>query len=203
MKSFLITFCVISVLLTPIWVLAAPGIPHQFFGTVDFSNGPAPTGLEVTAKIDEESAATATVSEGKYGYNPIFYVPDPDNNRQGETINFFVNGIDTGETYVFKNGASTNLNLAVEVVESEPEPSPPPASGGGGDTYTPPIFTSELSEAAQAVDANNDDKIDVLDFNTLMVNWGSTAAGNLADFDNNNKVDIFDFNLLMIHWVNL
>ncbi|XOB40840.1 MAG: hypothetical protein ACKKMW_02120 [Candidatus Nealsonbacteria bacterium] len=80
---------------------------------------------------------------------------------------------------------------------------PPVVIGGGGSTYTPPVSTSKLSEDAQAVDTNNDDKIDVLDFNTLMVNWGSTSTNNIADFNSDGKVDIFDFNLLMIHWVNL
>jgi len=57
-----------------------------------------------------------------------------------------------------------------------------------------------LSAAAQKVDANKDNKIDVLDFNTLMVNWGKTTANNVADFNGDGKVDIFDFNLLMINW---
>jgi len=69
--------------------------------------------------------------------------------------------------------------------------------GGGGYSYTPP---STLSAVAQKVDANKDGKIDVLDFNTLMVNWGSTSVGNVADFNGDGKVDVFDFNLLMINW---
>ena len=59
----------------------------------------------------------------------------------------------------------------------------------------------KLSPAAQKVDINNDDKIDILDFNALMVSWGSAAVGSLADFNGDNKVDIFDFNLLMINWI--
>lgn len=69
--------------------------------------------------------------------------------------------------------------------------------GGGGYSYTPP---STLSAAAQKVDANKDNKIDVLDFDILMANWGSTSANNAADFNGDSKVDVFDFNLLMIHW---
>lgn len=69
--------------------------------------------------------------------------------------------------------------------------------GGGGYSYTPP---STLSAVAQKVDANKDNKIDVLDFNTLMVNWGKTTANNIADFNGDSKVDIFDFNMLMINW---
>ncbi len=72
--------------------------------------------------------------------------------------------------------------------------------GGGGGITTPSTPTSPLSAAAQKVDANKDNKIDVLDFNSLMVNWGKTGTGNVADFDGNGKVDVFDFNLLMINW---
>ncbi|KKT16588.1 MAG: hypothetical protein UV99_C0010G0018 [Parcubacteria group bacterium GW2011_GWC1_43_61] len=57
-----------------------------------------------------------------------------------------------------------------------------------------------MSATAQKVDANKDGKIDVLDFNSLMVNWGSTSANNVADFNGDGKVDVFDFNLLMINW---
>lgn len=64
-------------------------------------------------------------------------------------------------------------------------------------TTAPP---SPLSPEAQKVDTNKDDKIDVLDFNSLMLNWGATIAGNIADFNADDKVDILDFNLLIIHW---
>lgn len=59
---------------------------------------------------------------------------------------------------------------------------------------------SALSSEAQKVDSNNDDKIDILDFHILILNWGSTTPGNVADFNDDGIVDIFDFNLLMIHW---
>ena len=37
--------------------------------------------------------ASTTTSGGKYGYAPLFYVPDTDpESRTGQTINFFVNG---------------------------------------------------------------------------------------------------------------
>ena len=84
----------------------------------------------------------------------------------------------------------------VVVTTSTPTPSGSTGSSGGG-TITQ---TSTLSAAAQKVDANKDGKIDVLDFNTLMVNWGKTTANNIADFNGDGKVNIFDFNLLMINW---
>lgn len=84
-----------------------------------------------------------------------------------------------------------------------PSPAPPTGGGGGGGSYTPPTSTTPptpLSEAAQVVDTNEDDKIDILDFNSLVINWGSTEIDNIADFDSNGTVDIFDFNLLMTYW---
>lgn len=72
--------------------------------------------------------------------------------------------------------------------------------GGGGGTIIPSVPAVALSAAARKVDANKDNKIDVLDFNTLMVNWGSASANNAADFNADGKVDVFDFNLLMVNW---
>ena len=57
-----------------------------------------------------------------------------------------------------------------------------------------------LSSEAERIDTNQDEVVDVLDFNALMVNWGATVSGNIADFNDDNMVDIFDFNLLMINW---
>jgi uncharacterized protein (DUF1786 family) len=49
------------------------------------------------------------------------------------------------------------------------------------------------------MDVNKDSKIDILDFNVLMVNWGASGT-NAADFNGDSIVDIFDFNSLMIYW---
>ncbi|MCX6811755.1 MAG: dockerin type I domain-containing protein, partial [Candidatus Berkelbacteria bacterium] len=72
--------------------------------------------------------------------------------------------------------------------------------GGGGGGGMIIAQTPTLSAAAQKVDANKDGKVDVLDFNSLMVNWGSTTVGNVADFNSDGKVDIIDFNMLMVNW---
>lgn len=73
--------------------------------------------------------------------------------------------------------------------------------GGGGGGITPtPTTPGPLGPEAAKVDANKDNKIDVLDFNTLMVNWEITGAGNPADFNGDGTVDILDFNLLMVYW---
>lgn len=76
----------------------------------------------------------------------------------------------------------------------------PATTGGGGGGGGILLTTSPLSAEAQKVDANKDGKIDVLDFNSLMVSWGKTGTGNIADFNSDGKVDIIDFNMLMINW---
>jgi len=99
-----------------------PGIPHQFYGSVDLTNGPAPNGLLIEAKIGGVTVADTITLNGKYGYEPeLFFVTDPDNNRNGEEISFFVNGIDTGETIVFENGAHTEIDFYMNFVMGEIE----------------------------------------------------------------------------------
>lgn len=67
--------------------------------------------------------------------------------------------------------------------------------GSGGESNRGIILASALKG-----DADGNGKVDVLDFNVLMVNWGKTNANNVADFNGDGKVDIFDFNLLMVNW---
>lgn len=71
----------------------------------------------------------------------------------------------------------------------------PSSGGGGGGSVTPPATTNPLIG-----DINGDGKVDILDFNALLVQWGMTGSNLTADLDNNGKVDILDFNILIIHW---
>jgi hypothetical protein len=100
-------------LFLPVFVWAIiPATPHQFYGTVSFDSGSASDGLLIEVKIDNIVVGNTITSEGKYGYDSIFYVTD-DGSRSGKTIEFYVSGINSGETFSFSNGASTNLNLTV------------------------------------------------------------------------------------------
>jgi len=216
-KNLAIVTVVGIVLILPAVALAVPAMPHQFYGIVSFTNGPAPDGLLVEAKVINGVSIVSTEStvtkNGKYGYDPLFKVEDNNSTLSGETIEFYVDGIKANETAIFNNGASTPLNLTIPGSSSSgstsstsggttssggasPSGGSTSPSGGGSITTT----ATTLSAAAQKVDANKDNKIDVLDFNTLMVNWGKTTANNIADFNGDGKVDVFDFNLLMINW---
>ncbi len=202
MKSVLKIFALfISIgLFLPVFAFAqSPSLPHQFFGTVNFSDGQASNGLVVEAKINGAVVGNSVTSGGNYGYNPnLLFATDNQGNNAEETVEFYVDGIQANETAVFENGKSIQLNLTIP--ESIGGGGSTGGGGGGGGSSGVTISTLPLSAAAQKVDANKDNKIDVLDFNTLMVHWGSTSVGNVADFNGDGTVDVFDFNLLMINW---
>ena len=196
-----VSVIVVASFLVPLVGFAqTPGLPHQFFGTVKFTDGVAvPNGRTVEAKINGSVVGSSVTASGNYGYNPnLLFALDNDGVNAGETVEFYVSGVKANETAVFANGNSSQRNLTIPA-PTTPTPTPTPSGSGGGGITTP---TSPLSAAAQKVDANKDGKIDVLDFNTLMVNWGSTNANEVfvGDFNGDGKVNVFDFNLLMINW---
>lgn len=112
--------------------LAIPGIPNAFYGSVIWNGQSAPDGTTVAAKINGVQVANITTVGGKYGY-PLgtFLVDDPNSDRVGKTINFFVNNIDTGQTAVF-SGAQYSFTLNLAAIGSTSNPSPASPSGGGG-----------------------------------------------------------------------
>ncbi len=111
-------------LLFCISVFAVPGIPNRFFGTILVNGEPATDGVNVVAKISGVEVASTTSLNGTYGYAPnTFDVLDPNNNRAGKTIEFFVFDVKAGES-VFANGEITELNFSVEVEV-------PPSCGDG------------------------------------------------------------------------
>ena len=97
-------------------VLAIPGVPHQFYGEVKINGYPAPnnTQIDIYDADDNNYVAGTFTKEGKYGYNPIFYVPDPNGNRYQHVLEFYVAGVKVAE-YIFVNGMSTNLDLNLKI----------------------------------------------------------------------------------------
>lgn len=212
MKSVLKIFIpLISIgLFLPVFAFAqTPSLPHQFFGTVNFTNGAAPNGLAVEARITGTVVGSSITANGNYGYNPN---PNPENAKnlllaldnqgvnEGKTIEFYVSGVKANETAIFTNGNSSRLNLTIPAAIPAPTPIPtPPGGASGGVGGVTPTTTSPLNAAAQKVDANKDGKIDKYDFSLMMANWGKTGS-NVTDFNGDNKVDKYDFALLMANW---
>jgi len=123
------------------FVSAIPGIPHQFYGSVTLNGQPAPDGTIIVAKINGIEVARTTTKDGKYGYNPIFYIDDPNNDRSGKEIRFFVNGIDTGQTKYFCNSCVTELNLTASSSST-----PPSGPSGPGPSAPAPSMPTENQE---------------------------------------------------------
>ncbi len=96
----------------------------------------------------------------------------------------------------YANGVVSPTIIFAYVISNSPPTTAPSGGGGGGGggTITTPSTAS--------YDFNSDGKIDVIDFNILIVNWGSTGAPDktTGDANGDGNVDIFDFNLLIINW---
>ena len=96
---------------------------HLFHGTVTVGGSPAIDGTLVSAHIGSLAWSTTTKS-GQYGADPIFALPadtgtpGKDGGEDGDTVIFKVSGVEVN-SYVFKEGAATalNLNLAVAVIQ--------------------------------------------------------------------------------------
>lgn len=72
--------------------------------------------------------------------------------------------------------------------------------------FLPDLGTIEDVQVKQ-IDIQKDGIINILDFNSMMMNWGSTQnlasvvnVFNSADINSDGIVDVLDFNTLMIYW---
>jgi len=205
-----------------------PAFPMAFWGNVTINGSSAPIDTVIRAYYGDTLAGQVVVKEaGVYGYDSptgqkllvgegtgeiVFKFQSVSFNNNNETA-----GTASQSHSAFVSGETIHkdLSFSIEIPAPAPQSSGGGGGGGGGSSggssggsgsgggsYIPPT-SSSLSPAAQKVDANKDNKIDVLDFNILMVNWGKTGTDNIADFNQDGKIDIFDFNLLMINWTKI
>jgi hypothetical protein len=127
-----------------------PEVPHAFYGSVRFIDGPALSGMVVTAKVNGVERGSAVISNGNYG--PYLLVRDPGNEvNEGDTIYFYVNGIQANEVATFHNGEITKLDLTVNALLPTTTTIPPVTGGGGGaivttTTTTIPTTTTTVPE---------------------------------------------------------
>jgi hypothetical protein len=212
-KLKFISIIILSFIIVPILSLAEsfPDFPMAFWGNVTVNGASAPVGSVLKAYSNGVVVGEVTVKEaGVYGYtdstkqkllvgnatSSVTFSLQHSSLNNGAEINGSI-------SEPFVSGSTVNKNLSFSFTIQTPSATRSGGGGGGGGgtvstATTVPVTT--LGPAAQKVDANKDNKIDVFDFNALMIHWGETNLNNIADFNKDNKVDIFDFNLLMIHW---
>jgi len=133
--KLLLTFFV-GLLLFANLVLAIPWLPNAFYGYVTVNGQPAQDGTTIVAKINDVTVASTTTSGGKYG-NPYFFIEDPNNDRTGKEIKFFINGIEviTSQPIYFCNGcigigdSREPFNITATITIGGQQQ---PGGGGGG-----------------------------------------------------------------------
>ena len=102
----------------------------------------------------------------------------------------------------YPNGVASAVSVFAYAIN--PPSAPAPSGGGGGGGGIPPTSTPSptpivAGATTKTADINKDGKVDILDFNVLLVNWG-TPSNNDADLNGDGKVDIIDFNALIVAW---
>jgi len=196
-----------------------PPFPMAFWGSVTVNNNPAPAGAKIKAYYGSKLAGEVDVTKkGIYGY--------PESTKQklvvGEgtgPITFTIqysslnSGNETGGSNQpsypgFVSGLTVQKDLNFVISETSNSTSNPGGGGGGGggtppsdtSTSTTDTSTTTTKESISRGDANSDGRVDILDFNVLMVNFGKTGSEIAGDLNGDNRVDIFDFNILMVNW---
>ncbi|UPW00043.1 carboxypeptidase-like regulatory domain-containing protein [Halorussus gelatinilyticus] len=85
--------------------------PHQVSGTITDQNGDAVSGVSVEIVYDGTVInQTTTDSDGYYE----FKVPDPNDDKSGETLSFVVDGDDTGKQVTWSSPESSRVDFTVE-----------------------------------------------------------------------------------------
>lgn len=174
------------------------GVETGVIGTVIVN----PTASPAAGTYTSSQSVSLTAS----GAIKIRYTTDgTDPNCTTAGINYVL-AIPVGESLTIKaiscypnNNASSvsSFDYVINLPTPTPSPSGGGGGGGGGGGWNAP---TPLSGGASQVDANNDGAINILDFNTLMIQWGSTGPNLSGDFDKNGVVDMIDFNMLMVYW---
>lgn len=178
------------VILSSFVVLAAPSVPHQFYGDVSVNGDVAPDNLFVEARVDG-SVFTTLTNDGKYGFDSIFYVEDPNSDRDGDTVTFFVGTSDEmveAESFTFSNGDVTSLDLSVSGLDvsssnngDNTEDNNAGASGSGGSSGA----SGGFSDSSDDEDDSDDD---------------STSVFDDSDFDESNSANSCESDWVCSEW---
>ncbi|MCK5023640.1 MAG: hypothetical protein KAS04_05680, partial [Candidatus Aenigmarchaeota archaeon] len=87
-------------------------VPHQFYGDVTINSVPAPDGVLVIAKFNDNDVESGLTQDGKYGYEYPAFIVSMHPQYVGQTVEFYVGNVKAGEA-VFSEGATTELHLLI------------------------------------------------------------------------------------------
>ena len=188
-------------------LLALSNLAFAWEGTYQLSTGISTTTVNGTVIVAPTASpvagtytSTQSVTLAAAGASSIYYTTDG-TIPACSTGTVYAGAISVGSSQTIQaiscypeNHSSNVVSFAYTI--NIPNTSTSGGGGGGGGSYyySTPTPTPSVSPVISA---------GILDFNALMVNWGSTTPGNPADFNGDGKVDILDFNWLMIHWASL
>jgi hypothetical protein len=116
-----------------------PPIPHELYGSVTTDGNPAPS-TTVSVRIGGTEVASATTdAKGMY----VCLV----SGNSGATMEFYVNGVQSQQTYTLSSGAITKLDLSIGAASppSSPPPAPPAPAPSPDTTPSPPPSPSGVS----------------------------------------------------------
>ena len=202
MKYFIFS----TLFLTPLAAFAAPGIPHQLYGSIEGGAGET-----LSAYIDGVVVGSTTVSgTNTFGSSTnLFFIEDPNDTHTGKTISFMAGTSSIVETISFVSGGLSELSLTFGTSESSQVQET--ASSGGGSFALFPENEEEQQEEVQVVvtsssggsgsqgipgDLNGDGVVDIKDFNFIAVYWG-TPRGDLTGDGTTNADDSVQ---LLLYW---
>jgi len=137
-KIFSITLAILVIIcVVPVYANAQqPEIPHSFYGTLEINDGPAPSHTTVEARGTGVTTGVVgnpiiTTEVGQYGsQEPLTRLVVQGDIVPGTEIEFFVNGVSTGQTFPWSSGEDTELDLTVTIQAGG-------GGGGGGGAPTP------------------------------------------------------------------
>lgn len=121
-----------------------PPMPQGFWGSVTIDGNPAPPGTTVSVLVGGTEVASATTdAQGMYSCTV--------SGTSGAPVGFYVNGVQSQQSYTLSSGAITNLNLSTGAASPPPSPPPPPPPAPApppDTTPSPPPSPSGVSVSA-------------------------------------------------------
>lgn len=203
-KYFVICLLISACFIFPLFAQAEtfPDFPMAFYGQATLNGSPMSTGSTIRAYYGADLGGEIKVqSNGIYGYQELNRQRLVVKNGNGLMTFKFIDlsgnekeGSSPISYSAFSSGATIEKNLNFITTMATP------VQSSGGSVSQSSVSTSPLSTVAQQADTNSDGKIDVLDFVTLMANWGKTGSSIVGDFNHDSKIDVLDFVMLMVYW---